>query len=458
MVHGKGDRSTPARQKSHANIGKVRLWNRRRRLHKRKGTAPLCIGPHPKRGLSPASGSCAYIAHHAAVASALLCANRSVESPRPHRTRHSCTHACAVATFMMCVVALCCMLLSAPDIGSRRTEVRSHFGSICPEVRRSPAIRGHISPCEARLSIRRGMIATALRRWAKISAQCETQEEVADVRRTAEVIKNFTRTAVRVEARRRSAHPLVLSITADGTPLRVKQDIVETQRSATVRRRGGHLVEFLVMRGYFFSGVGPSGPELRRACLRDPMPMTLGKSAEHHYRAICQEFDMLQSLGAESVCLTHYGFDGAMFRALRRLLHARHGLVHQSVVTGECSAEERGRLWLKALLDWQVYTRCPCHDGSKALEWALKPFAEGDTWRDLFITVESLRNGYVQLHRNLKGWLCTNLLVDDKPFDQALSLRWWQLVGLEPEWAERLSEVNLRWDGNSLRMVCVLGV
>ena len=174
---------------------------------------------------------------------------------------------------------------------------------------------------------------------------------------------------------------------------------------------------------------------------------TVGKSAEHHYAGMTLELPTLLEMGARSIRLSHYSLDGAMFTAVRGLMHARHGLPHLNRGHGD------GQAWLRALLDWQVYTRCACHDSSLSMAWALRPYVDKDGFKDLFIVVESLRNSYAQLHRNLKSWLSTVLI-----FEEVVDLdgvegasAWWKLVGVGPAWAERLASLNLRWDGKNLR-------
>ena len=165
------------------------------------------------------------------------------------------------------------------------------------------------------------------------------------------------------------------------------------------------------MRGFLLGVVTAGGPSVRRAYVRDPVLMSLGKTAAHHYGAMVGNLSTLSEMGAKSICIHHYSWDGAVFTAIRNMMQARHALPHTRLGGGG----EDGGAWLKALLDWQVYTRCSCHDGSLALEWSIKPFISKDDMRDLFIVVESLRNSYMQLHRNLWPWLRAHLVVDDFP-------------------------------------------
>ena len=180
--------------------------------------------------------------------------------------------------------------------------------------------------------------------------------------------------------------------------------------------------------------------------------LTHGKTAEHHYVAMVKALPTLSELGASSITISHYAFDGAVHSAMRNLMHARHAIPHMVRAIGD------GEAWLRGLLDWQVYTRCACHDGSKALEWSLKPLPSEDTMRDLFIVVESLRNGYVQLFRHLTCWICEHLVVDDEPAGpQDVARRWLSLFGIDPNWAERLAALDLRWDGTHLRANILAG-
>ena len=50
---------------------------------------------------------------------------------------------------------------------------------------------------------------------------------MAEVRRIAEVVKSFSKGSLRQAVAQSCQHPLLLSFAADGTPLRLKKDIVE---------------------------------------------------------------------------------------------------------------------------------------------------------------------------------------------------------------------------------------
>lgn len=154
----------------------------------------------------------------------------------------------------------------------------------------------------------------------------------------------------------------MISFSADATPLRIKKDVVEGMGHLVVRRRGGHPVELLVLRAFLLGSCTEAGPAIRQAYLRDPIVLSTGKSVEHHYSAMVSALPTLTEMGATAVRISHYAWDGAIFSAMRKLMHSRHELPHL-----HARGERNGDAWLPALCDWRVYTRCACHDASLSL-------------------------------------------------------------------------------------------
>ena len=102
---------------------------------------------------------------------------------------------------------------------------------------------------------------SVLRKWARVSAHCESAEDHLEVRRLAEVVKAFSLCAMRQAVQQHAGLPLLLSVSADGTPLRIKKDVVESQGDTLIRRRGGHPVELLVLRGSWCVAAPPVGKQ-----------------------------------------------------------------------------------------------------------------------------------------------------------------------------------------------------
>ena len=186
--------------------------------------------------------------------------------------------------------------------------------------------------------------ADRLRRWTRSSECCASTGEIAEVRRLAEVLKSFSKGSLRQAVVQNCQCPLLLSYAADGTPLRLKKDFVEGSGDHVVRRRGGHPTELLVMRGFLLGVVTAGGPSVRRAYIRDPVLMSLGKTAEHHYGAMVGSLGTLSEMGAKSICIHHYSWDGAMYTAIRKMIQARHALPHKRLEGGS----EDGGAWLRA--------------------------------------------------------------------------------------------------------------
>ena len=75
------------------------------------------------------------------------------------------------------------------------------------------------------------------------------------------------------------------------------------------------------------------------ACvLRDPIPLTRGKTALHEFSAACEFFPMLRALGHIGVVINHDRFGRAVYTALARVLTQRHLLYYDLKSGGSASA------------------------------------------------------------------------------------------------------------------------
>ena len=71
----------------------------------------------------------------------------------------------------------------------------------------------------------------------------------------------------------------------------------------------------------------------------------------------------------------------------------------------------------------------------KSMGWTLKPHIYARrTLKGLIRVVESVRNSYVKLCRNLLLWLCERILLEEElDFDRWAADQWWVLVGISPK-------------------------
>ena len=93
------------------------------------------------------------------------------------------------------------------------------------------------------------MISTLIRKWATVRTQSDPWEQREEVRKLAEVVKAFSKGSLIHAVKQHHSQPMLLSYSADPTPLRLKKVITsEGDDKVVVRRRGGHCVELLVLR------------------------------------------------------------------------------------------------------------------------------------------------------------------------------------------------------------------
>ena len=72
----------------------------------------------------------------------------------------------------------------------------------------------------------------------------------------------------------------------------------------------------------------------------------------------------------------------------------------------------------------------------------------------LFVVVESLRNSYGQIVSNLNSWLRSVLSFEDWQLPQKAEV--WIVLGVEPEVAERMATMQLRFEGGRVKVAASL--
>ena len=100
-------------------------------------------------------------------------------------------------------------------------------------------------------------------------------------------------------------------------------------------------------------------------------------------------------------------------------------------------------------MSWFLSVGCFAHDAHNALRWSVLTFVNDRAkTRDLWVVLQSLRNGYDQLVLQLGPWLATHLgFRDGDPIHlEAL----WRMAGLDGKWLDHLVELQLRWEDGKL--------
>jgi hypothetical protein len=307
------------------------------------------------------------------------------------------------------------------------------------------------------------MEGSALRRLAQELGKASavlSKEAVSDVMKMCEVLKRHLQRKVAALLAKAAGRPVLFSYSADSTPMKVAVRLAtepfERDATGAVQRRGRSCVEFHLQRGWYKT-IGPDGDVLIATLLREPIPLTSGKTSWHLFSA-AQEFACLtQDQGHTGICITHYAFDRAVFSALSSKLSQRHELSQERRGASVSSSSGIPASWL----DWTVATGCALHDAQNGLKWALAPFAgSGDLVRDLHITIESLRNAFLMLHSHLGAFLQeANIGFDHEPYDRDQVYEFWVALGvggdvvdifvdLNPWFSEGRLWVSGQWEGH----------
>ena len=98
------------------------------------------------------------------------------------------------------------------------------------------------------------------------------------------------------------------------------------------------------------------------------------------------------------------------------------------------------------VLDWCVTLGCANHDAQNALKWSLASLTdEGNVVRRLWITVAATRNGFHFLHAKVPTFVAQKLHLSDQDFDTQQVTSFWATLGVHPQVAYVLGQLNLVW-------------
>lgn len=120
----------------------------------------------------------------------------------------------------------------------------------------------------------------------------------------------------------------------------------------------------------------------------------------------------------------------------------------------EMSSLHDGRIAMLQLTSWSVFVQCQNHMAHNALMWAIMDYCDRDVIRNCFVVVESLRHGFGQLVANISEWVRTRLAFED--WDMPCQSECWTVLGVEPQWVEKMEAMQLRWEGGKLKVTAAL--
>lgn len=183
-----------------------------------------------------------------------------------------------------------------------------------------------------------------LARWARPGVSLSDME-VRRAARLCEATKAFLEGRAHELIQKAKGSPVLVSYSSDGTPLSSRRRAsAEWQKGQSVVRSGRGTDEFLVQH-CFYRFLDHSGEAQTAVVLRDPLPLTKGKTALALFAAGGAFLRCPQSLGHSGIVVAHYAFDRAGFSALQRLLRQKH------MLQNEADSEDNP---LAGFLDWVV--------------------------------------------------------------------------------------------------------
>ena len=282
-------------------------------------------------------------------------------------------------------------------------------------------------------------VSALVRSFAKPSTSFSSHQHEL-MAKLCEVFKAYLKLDMIAFTTRYLDEPLIFFYSADATPVTTKDVFLKMAGDLKVRRKGRTLSEFLVQRCFGLSGDG-----VCKVLLTEAMPMA-DKTSWTHTQAYRDLVVCPRSLGHRSIVVHHFswgrGVHSACWRQTRQLFQAR------AMDGGFAGTAPAG---LAELLTWLTTSPCANHDAHNSLKWAcLEVNANKTVLRGLFVSIESVRNGFSLLMKNVRAWLYEVVEYEDQPLFPHQVL--WTLLAVDTNIAEIAEDLQLRYQGGKLKV------
>jgi hypothetical protein len=206
--------------------------------------------------------------------------------------------------------------------------------------------------------------------------------------------------------------PRLISYQSDATSFLTRVTFTGKLGETPLRREGKELTEFLIERIYV--KVFHPSLELSAIYISAPRPMGAGKRFGT-FSAASDALPVGRRFG-HGIVIVHTSFDRAVHDGLSHALEARENVLYQDGM--HCGPfVETG--WGE-LLQWAVNTPCPYHDCHGAFRKAVEPHASKDKLKDLHVSIESLRNSFSMIAREVAQFARLYVQFVDRPTDGVL--------------------------------------
>jgi hypothetical protein len=167
----------------------------------------------------------------------------------------------------------------------------------------------------------------------------------------------------------------------------------------------------------------------------------IDKSALTHFETYRQLFAYPRNIMTSGIMVYAHVWDGALFSSCDRL-HRQLMAAYSHQLSAELG---EGDAPLNELTHWYVSAKCVFHLAHGGLKRGMLELAEDRHLRKCaWVALESLRSSFGQLVSNAPAWIQARLFFED--WDMNYQADVWRALGVETELAERLVDLQLRWD------------
>ena len=241
--------------------------------------------------------------------------------------------------------------------------------------------------------------------------------------------------------------PLLRSYASDGTPLSTKTVVTKKVKDVpSVKRTAKGSSEYLVQTCYY-RYYDMLGQHHTSVAIRDPLPLTNGKTAQALFAAGLEFQPTLRQSGHKGLIIEHCVFDRLAYGPLSRL----HKQAHQAdASTALLDESETMSKELLELLLWDVSTACAAHDCHNALKWSLFAFFhDTQLMKDLYLIIWGIRHSFDLVIQHMSKWCFARVAFVQKERLAPDTERYafWQTLGVQADLLCILVEdLGLQWD------------
>ena len=241
--------------------------------------------------------------------------------------------------------------------------------------------------------------------------------------------------------------PVLVSYSSDPSALLLSATATSTAANKSVFRKGRVLVEFLLQR-VLYKFLDEAGQPHLELVLGMPVPLSEGKAAPVLFGAATQLCPMVRKWGHEGIILQHLVCDRGIHTALETLMRSRMEAFYDEDHGAELG-DSREFLQLQEV--W-FSTPCAAHAAQNSIKWCLPPWCSSDTFHNLHVCIESLRNSFSFLQQHLWSFLQRHLRIRSEAHSEEVAHSLWSALGVEAPMLSLFTEVHPVWQEGALHV------